>query len=97
MNRQISPGELHVGQYVTILEWLPWTTESLELFGDTKTITHTDHSWCGDVLKIEVVQLPYVIVSHPNDFYLTSSTKLDTRRLKLMELTPEYVEAAKRH
>ncbi len=58
---------------------------------------HRDRSWCGSVLKIEAIQLPFIVVSHPHETYLYSSnTKLDTRQVKLMELTPEYVKALER-
>lgn len=101
-NKQVSPGELAVGQYITILEWTPWEVADIDLDNPfsilgTKTKTHRDHSWCGDVLKVEAVDLPYIVVSHPNDGYLYgSNTKLDTRRVKLMELSEAYVKAAER-
>ena len=94
----ISPGELAIGMFVTVYEWIPWDAPSFEggLLGGTTMVKHTDHSWCGDVLKVEAIQLPYVVVSLPNQGWLSSNVRLDTRRVNLMELTPEYVEAAKR-
>jgi len=96
-NKIISPGELSVGQSVTIYEWLPRDVPPdpfSGLFGGATTATkHRDRSWCGDVLKVEAVDLPYVVVSHPNQSYYDSNTKLDTREVKLMELSAEYVKA----
>ena len=84
---------------ITILEWAPVVHEpdafSAEITGITTATTHQDHSWCGDVLDVEAVQLPYVIVRE-RDSHLSSSIRLDTRRVKLMELTPEYVAAKTR-
>ncbi len=100
MCKQISPAELAKGQNVTVLQWVPWDAEVQEdgFLGGTKTITRQDHSWCGDVLHVEAVQLPYVIVSHPNEksLYGDRPTRLDTRRAVLMELSAEYVAASKR-
>lgn len=97
----ISPGELSVGQFVTIYEWLPIDVPADPfggLFGGATVATkHQDHSWCGDVLKVEAVDLPYVVVSHPNDRIFSHNTKLDTRQVKLMELSGDYVKALERH
>jgi hypothetical protein len=96
-SKQISAGELAVGQFITVLEWIPWSSE---MPGDgflmTKTVIHTDYSWCGDVLKVLAVDLPYVAVQSINETWMASAIQLDTRRVKLMELSPEYVAATKR-
>lgn len=99
-NKIISPGELAVGQYITVYEWLP--SEVIDhafgrLFGGATTRMYTDTAYCGDVLKVEAIDLPYIVISRPNESASYSgNTKLDTRQVKLMELSEEYVKAMER-
>lgn len=95
----LSPGEITVGMTITVLEWTPVVHEpdafSALMTGVTTATTHRDNSWCGDVLDVEAVQLPYLIVRE-GDGVLGHGFKIDTRRAKLMELSPEYVAAKTR-
>jgi len=96
-NKIISPGELSVGQNVTVLNWLPRVHEEIgyENFAPTliKT-THVDHSYEGDVLNIKAIDLPFIIVEEARK-YKMGPFKLDTRRANLMELSEDYVKAMK--
>jgi hypothetical protein len=99
MNKLISPGELHVGQFVTVFAWEPYEAFSGGLAGDFNlplVATHVDHSWEGSVLEIVAVNLPYIAVKNRSDTYLKHAFDLDTRRVSLMELSPEYILAMKR-
>jgi hypothetical protein len=91
----ISPGELTVGMQVTVHSWNPRDVPRFDLIGGATTVTHVDTSYCGDVLTVEALSLPYVVLrafSHrpsPYDVF-----RLDTRRANLMELSQEYVMAS---
>jgi len=88
----ISPGEITKGMALTVLEWEPVVNEGGSIFGVMTTV-HRDNSWKGDILDVEAVQLPYVVVRE-RDGCLSGAITLDTRRVKLMELTPEFIKAA---
>lgn len=101
----ISPGELQAGQYITVHSWKPMeVTRFPSLFemmsgepsGDTATRTHIDRSWCGDVLKVEALALPYITAKVLSRYASSISdvVKLDTRRVELMELSKEFVNSA---
>ncbi len=97
MTKIISPGELAVNQLVTVYEWNPVTRDSNPLdifstFGTVTQTTHQDHSFCGDILRVTSVMLPYIVVK-PLSGGLTNPFELDTRRLSLMEVTNEYAAA----
>ncbi len=53
-----------------------------------------DKSWYGDVLLVEAVNFPYVIAKNESDRHLSNSLVLDTREVRFMQLTPDYVKAA---
>ena len=92
----MSPGELSKGQFVTVYEWNPVERESDGFMGVATKTVHQDHSWCGDVLEIVHVELPYVLVKMHSGWISDKPHELDTRRLKLMELSQEYVELKKK-
>lgn len=91
--KMISPGEITKGMTVTIHHWLP--REIPDIFGMGggigTTQTHTDHSWCGDALKVLAVKLPYVRVQLPGSW---GAHTLDTREMVLMELPDDFVSNA---
>ena len=91
----LSPGEIAVGQFITVLEWLSREIPADPfggLFGGSPIVTqHKDHSWCGDILKVEAVDLPYIVVRET--YEKAKPFNIDTRELKLMELSKEYVKA----
>jgi hypothetical protein len=87
----ISPGELTAGMNVTVLETSPITMEQIRgLDGDVMTQRQT---WPADAfkgmpMKIVAVNLPYVILRA-----MGNTAILDTRVVKFMELTDDYVKA----
>lgn len=91
MSAIISPGELTIGMYITVFEWNKEEKSGLQesenmlaaLLGKAK-----DKRFCGEVLKIKAVQLPYVAVE-----YYGQILSLDSRDCKFMELNEEYVKA----
>lgn len=91
----LSPGEVSLGQYITVLAWTPLESVHGGLFTEVQVLTRQDRSYCGSVLIVKAVQLPYVGVQEicqlskkPKDWVI----RLDTRQCTLMELSPEYVE-----
>lgn len=93
MNKVISPGELSKGQFITLLEWEPIVHEA-DGFFRTTTYTVRDNSYKGDVLQVVAICLPFIVVNNLNGCFGDNNIDLDTRRVKLMELTEEYVKAA---
>ena len=78
--------ELKVGQYVTVSSWVPREGR-------------TDRSWCGDVLEIRAINVPYIVflVKRGSSFGNGVSTFIITLNLNevtLMPLTDEYVNEA---
>lgn len=92
MSKIISPGEIAVNQYLTVFEWEPVIQEPDGIF-TTNTITYRDNSYKGDILKVTAVDLPFVVVERIYGFSFGSPLTLDTRRVKLMELSPEFIAA----
>jgi hypothetical protein len=90
----ISPGEIAVGMVLTILEWEPYVQEGDGIFTMTRTVQQ-DHSWEGELMEVTAVQLPYVVVIERRSKWLIPIT-LDTRRVKLMELSDEFIKAKDR-
>ena len=100
----ITPGELFVGQYVTVHHWLndnspenkKHTNESDEKYEDSNpfislmcdTKPFINDSYKGDVLRIE---LPYILV-HPIPYRFINVHSIDIRQVALMELSKEYVK-----
>lgn len=93
--------DLKAGLYVTVLEWKPREVPDLRGglgFGGLGVTYRTvqDNSWVGDVLRVEAVDLPFVVA---RAYYPRTRTwdkapfKLDIRRLVLRLLSPEYLEA----
>lgn len=96
INKQISPGELAPGLFVTVLENKPIIDYSTENYGDIKTITTVNstvnRSGMGDVLRILAVDLPYIAAKVENESRILPY-KIDTRQTILMELSEDYVKA----
>lgn len=76
---------------LTVLEWEPVVHEADGFFTTTAT-TYRDNSWKGSVLEVKAVQLPYVVVNN-HSYCSGRAITLDTRQVKLMELSPSMVEA----
>lgn len=91
MNKQISPAELAIGMYVTVLENEPWVHESF--LHESRTITTIDRSGVGDVLTILAIELPFVVVRKEVQTGKGYITSMDTRRTIFMELKQDYVDA----
>jgi hypothetical protein len=87
----ISPGELSVGQYVTVLENKSFETLSEDSLDIVQTVTRIDRSGMGEVLLILAINLPYIVVERRSN--LNFRYTVDTRRTILMELSKEYIEA----
>ena len=97
----ISAGELKVGQYVTVLNWKPkeiLTEQSTEEYVDKNPMEQMlskvmnlsqDRSLCGDVLAIEAIDLPFIVVQRLNSPVAKGS--IDTRFCVLKELSKDYV------
>jgi hypothetical protein len=95
----LTPGEITVGMKITVVAWKPREVPDLNLFGDP-TITSTvtvinDRSWCGNVLEVIAVDLPYIVIRKLDETMecLKAPSRLDTRECSLKELKPEYVKA----
>lgn len=93
----VSPGELKVGMNVTVMSWKQREGLDFDGFG-VKTITYTDRSYVGDVLRVEAIDLPFIVVTTSSHSILLRGVpiKLDTREVLLKELADAYVEAMQR-
>lgn len=99
----ISPGEIAVGMYVTVIANKPLERQDFTAtpFGipdpdgsGVVTIANEDRSGYGDCLLVKAVQLPYVVLAWTEKGILQGQTfKMDTRKSTFMELSPEYVKA----
>ncbi len=90
----ISPGELAVGQFITILEHDEIERVSGGFGFGMETITMQRPSWgLGEVFKVAAIELPYVAVTSKNRYSEGEMARsLDTRTMRLMELSPDYVK-----
>lgn len=92
----ITPGELAVGQKITILQRHQREFEESDMFGGTITKKRQeDRSWYGDVLTVKAIQLPFIVVEIADSCF-SSPVKMDTRELVFMELNEDYINAARR-
>jgi hypothetical protein len=88
----LTPGELAVGNDVTVVEA---SLFPVEVYQDSEGKMHGQkmspalNMYKGIPMKITAVNLPYVIVES-----IGQPIVLDTRLVKFMEITKEYVEAA---
>jgi len=87
----ISPGELSVGQYVTVLENKQFETLSEDSLDTVQTATIVDRSGMGEVLLVIAINLPYIVFERCSD--LNFRYIIDTRRSILMELNKDYIQA----
>lgn len=95
MSKLLSPGEVSVGQKVTVLSWKPREHINLGGFGDTAVSVSQDRSYCGDVLEVTAVDLPFVVVKMLKGLYNSGRPiTLNTSELTLMELSDAFVTAA---
>lgn len=99
MTKQISPAELAVGMYITVLNPAVNTRQINPMFDggfstEIQTITNTDRSGMGKVLKVLAVELPYVVLleEHKHECGKFTSS-YDTREHTFMELNSDYVKA----
>ena len=85
-SRTVTPGEIAAGQHLTILEAIEAESyrEQDMLFG-----ARSSGSMDGVPLRVLAVDLPFVLVEMPNG----NKFSLDTRKHRLMELRPEFVQA----
>lgn len=97
MNKLLSPGEISVGDWITVLNW-KWDLQGNdsidEGFGRTLTTVRVDNSWKGSPLKVVAVDLPFIAVkdaSSEYDWNRPNAIKLDTRQVDLMSLNDEMV------
>ena len=89
----LSPGEMSVGQIVTVIENKPFEHESSSLFGDTvQKVKTEDRSGYGNVLQIRAIDLPYVVCLYLDrrTFQKEEKWTFDTRRTSFKELKPEF-------
>lgn len=97
MSKLLSPGEVSVGQKVTVMSWKPRESISslglLSQIADTIT-THVDRSYCGDVLQVTAVDLPFVVVKRLTGYTTGGAITLNASEMTLMELSDAFVTAA---
>ena len=89
----LSPGEMSVGQIVTVIENKPFESDVASLFGDTaQKIVTQDRGGYGDILRIQAIDLPYIICLYLNKDYCGGGFKVtfDTRRTTFKELKREF-------
>lgn len=90
----ISPGELAVGMFVTVLDNKPYERQEAgnSVLSESQVIVtvNVDRSGMGNVHTVLAVDLPYVAMRREDSSFVHS---YDTRRTTLMELSAEYVKA----
>ena len=74
---RLRPADLQVGAHVTV----------------ASCSDPEDRSFHGDVLCVMAIDLPYVVVEWENRGVGMCHSRLDTRRYRLMYITPEYADA----
>ena len=94
----LTPGELSVGMFITVLENKPYQSENIvgnEMLGETsvKTISRQDNSYKGDILEVVAINLPYIVVKWYWADNENKAKTIDTRRSTFMELSDEFVLA----
>lgn len=98
----ITPGDLTVGDYITIESWVP-QDRNVEIATDGNpfapptltTVRETDGSWCGEAFEVVSISLPFVVLHHHSKYQHDRFNRtFDTRKLRFMELPEEYVRAA---
>ena len=89
--KRISPGELSVGMYVTVLGWKEKEMVSKSAFVGVSKTMYEESSWVGNVLKIEAINLPFIVTNELE--MIESRPTIDTRKATLMELDLDFVKA----
>lgn len=96
----ITPGDLTVGDFITIESWVPWdrnvetATDGNPFAPPTLTkVRETDGSWCGEVFEVASIALPFIILHHHSKYPIDRFNRtFDTRKVRLMELPDDYVK-----
>lgn len=74
----MEPEEYKVGDWVTLLQW----------------VNSTDRSWCGDCLKVNAIDWPFLAVSEwKGNKVILPHIRLDARLVDIKKLSNEYVTA----
>lgn len=90
----LQPDDFEVGMLVTVLQWKPREIVEGGIFTPVTVRTLDNKSWCGDALRIEAIDLPYVRCVHVVWDAKVKEVRLDTREVTFMRysaemLTPE--------
>lgn len=83
----LTPGEIAIGQIITIFSWNEKRRSGGGLFHDSAIIEIENTDLCGDPMEVIAVGIPYVRVKMVGN---SQHYVLDTRRVKLMELPREF-------
>jgi len=90
----LAQDELRVGMYITVFKG-KFTEKEISTFGQVKVVVEENLiSFKGRVLKIVVIDSPYIVV----EYYLSRceddpiKLSLDTRDIKLKECSNDYVK-----
>ena len=92
--KQLTPGELSVGMFVTVLEnqKIVRTEITGGVFVEAKV--GTDRSGYGKIHTILAIDLPYIAVRRESPYETSRfEHEVDTRTTRLMELSKDYVLA----
>ena len=89
----ITPGELCVGDFITVHSWIHEERDVENfLFGTVTKAKHQNHSFTGDPFVVTAICLPFIVVDDvrhiDGNYAYHSRIKLDTRRVVLMPLSP---------
>ena len=90
--------DLELGMFLTVHTGRTTETKNDNSPSFTETITIEDRSFKGQVLELVAVNLPYIIVKkYQENFSSLKSLNfrydtIDTREVKLMKLTEEYIK-----
>lgn len=88
--------DLKAGQYVTVLQGAMSTFKPLSLFGrepQQESVPIEDMRFHGHVLKIEAIDLPYILVRHIDyDGVVGEIFSLNVGGWKFKKLNNQYVE-----
>lgn len=96
----LQPDDFEIGMYITVLDNLPYKKETeafdTETFTATvKTIINEDRSGMGRILQIIAINLPYIICKNHSQYKRdVYNSSWDTRRVKFIPLSSDYVKAS---
>jgi hypothetical protein len=92
----IEADDLKVGMIITVLKGAEIKTqESSGAWSlGTKTVTRESEQCKGEVLRVEAIDLPYVVVSRIEySSKIFGKISFDVRETKFMELSNDYIES----